>query len=95
MTVGVLVLTPRRFLPGRHLTYLICFYEQGRTITVKALFARCETNPVQMLERNAFYFEFPDPQNQYFLELEIERLQIEKASNHCVNYQFLSNLEGV
>lgn len=92
---GIAVMYPKRFLLGRPLTTYIYFSEQSRTITVKALFARSETNSVEMLERNAFYFEFPDAQTQYFLELEIERLQIEKASNHCVNYQFLSNSEGL
>jgi len=91
---GVAAMYPKRFLPGRPLTSYIYFYEHGRSIKVEALLARCETNPVEMLELNAFYFEFPDPQDQHFLELEIERLQIEKAGDHCINYQFLSSFQG-
>ena len=91
---GISAMYPKRFLPGRPLTSYIYFYEQGRSMTVDSLLARCETNPVEMLELNAFYFEFPDPQDQHFLELEIERIQIEKVSNHCINYQFLSSFEG-
>ncbi|WP_029407458.1 hypothetical protein [Thiomicrorhabdus sp. Milos-T2] len=91
---GFSTMFPKRFLPGRPLTSYIYFAEQARTIKVKTQFARAESNSTEMLELNAFYFEFPDQQDQKFLELEIERLQIDKTANHCINHQFLLSLEG-
>lgn len=91
---GFSAMYPKRFLPGKPLTSYIYFTEQTRTIKVKTQFARAESNSSEMLELNAFYFEFPDQQDQNFLELEIERLQIGKAASHCMNHQFLLSLEG-
>ncbi len=73
----------KRFSLGKPLTSYVYLQDHGRIMKVKTTIARCETNMKQMAELNAFNFEFPDPQDQRFLELEIERIQIERAMEHC------------
>lgn len=85
---GFSALYQKRFLPGRPLKSYICLSESGRIMTVKSTLARCATNVQKKGEHNAFYFEFPDPQDQKYLELEIERRQLEKVTGLCTLYQF-------
>lgn len=91
---GFSTLFPKRYLPGKPLTTHIYFQNHKRVMKVKTTFARCQTKPDKMSELNAFYFEFPDPQDQQFLELEIERLQIEKTAEFCMTSQWLMNFGG-
>lgn len=80
----------KRFLPGKPLISYIFLSDEGRVMTVKTTFARFETSRVMMAEKNAFYFEFPDPQDQRFLELEIERFELEKALEHYLDFEVVS-----
>lgn len=85
---GFSTLYPKRFLPGRPLKSYICLNDFGRIMTVKSTLARCVTNIQKKAEHNAFYFEFPDSQDQKCLELEIEQRQLEKITRICTNYRF-------
>ena len=43
-----------------------------------------------LVELNAFNFEFPDVQDQWFLELEIDRFQVDKAMEQFLYTQTFS-----
>lgn len=84
---GFSALYKKRYLPGKPLRLCFNFTGTQRVITVKALLARSVTNVQKKAEHNAFYFEFPDPQDQQYLELEIERRQLEKVAESCLRFQ--------
>lgn len=82
----------KRFLPGKPLLTYIFLRDHGRVMKVKTTFARSESSRIMMAEKNAFYFEFPDPQDQRFLEQEIERFELEKALQHYLDFQAMSKV---
>lgn len=77
----------KRFLPGRPLKSYIYLDSSNRVMKVDTSFARNQTNMAELNELNAFYFEFPDHQDQKFLELQIERMQLEKVTQYCLNHR--------
>lgn len=87
---GIAALYPKRFLPGRPLKSRVYFDNHDRVMEVKTTFSRCETRASKGAELNAFYFEFPQSQDQVFLELEIEKYQVEKMTAHCIKHQDLA-----
>lgn len=81
----------KRFLPGKPLTSYVYLKNHGRVMRVKTTVARLETNMKQLVELNAFNFEFPDPQDQRFLETEIDRIQVDRAMEQYFASQSISN----
>lgn len=80
----------KRFLPGKPLTAYVYLQEHGRVMKVKTSVAYCRTDMQNLVELNAFNFEFPDVQDQRFLELEIDRFQIDKAMEQFLYTQHVS-----
>lgn len=89
---GFSALYHKRFLPGRPLKTYLYLDSSNRVMTVDTSFARNQANIPDLIELNAFYFDFPDPQDQQFLELQIERLQLEKVTQHCLNHKINASL---
>ncbi len=69
----------KRYIPGLPLQAYIHMPNHSRVMQVKTILARSESNFRVGQELNAFYFEFPDPQDQKVLELEIVQAQIDRA----------------
>ena len=88
---GIGALYPKRFLHGKPLRSKMYFDGYDSVMEVKTIFARSETQRNKSAELNAFYFEFLHPQDQSFLEFEIEKYQLDKMNAHCLNHQFLAN----
>ncbi|MDX1352571.1 MAG: hypothetical protein R3254_06120 [Thiomicrorhabdus sp.] len=88
---GIAALYPKRFLSGKPLKSKMYFDGHDRVVEVKTAFARAESHSSMGAELNAFYFEFPHPQDQVFLELEIEKYQLDKVNSYCLNHQFLAS----
>lgn len=88
---GIAALYPKRFLPGKPLKSRVYFDGHDRVMEVKTTFARYETVQSKGAELNAFYFQFPHSQDQAFLEMEIEKYQLDKMNAHCLNHQFLAS----
>jgi len=84
---GFSALYKKRYLSGKPLRFCFSIAGTQRDITVKALLARCVTNTQKKAEHNAFYFEFPDAQDQKYMELEVERRQLEKVADSCLIFQ--------
>lgn len=82
----------KRFLPGRPLTTYLYLGNSNRVMTVHTSFARHQSNMQELNELNAFYFDFPEHQDQHYLELQIERIQLEKVTQHCLNHKINQSL---
>lgn len=82
----------KRFLPGKPLKTYLYLDNANRVMNVSTSFARNQSNMPDLKELNAFYFDFPDPQDQRFLEMQIERLQLEKVTQYCLNHKINTSL---
>lgn len=88
---GIAALYPKRFIPGKPLKSRVYFDGDDRVMEVKTTFARSETKQSLAAELNAFYFQFPHPQDQVFLECAIEKYLVEKITVQCINHQYLQS----
>lgn len=79
---GVSFLTPKRYHSGMRYTAYFYFVAQSRLMTVSTTFVRSETLPELEMECNGFNFEFPESQDQHFLQLAIEQ----KVIQDCLTY---------
>lgn len=82
----------KRYLPGKPLMTYLYLDNANRVMTVATSFARNQPNMPDLNELNAFYFDFPDPQDQRYLELQIERIQLEKVTQYCLNHKVNASL---
>lgn len=76
---GVSMIMPKRFKPSTHCDAYFYFAESERLLTVRSILVRTCSDWKESQECNAFNFEFPDLQDQLFIQQEIERFEIHNS----------------
>ncbi|WP_173290780.1 hypothetical protein [Thiosulfativibrio zosterae] len=78
---GLSLVLEKRFKPNTRCDAYFYFAEKGRMLSVRAVLIRANSSMSDYREHNSFNFEFPDIQDQRFIQLEIERYEIQSSLN--------------
>jgi hypothetical protein len=78
---GLSMVLEKRFKPNTRCDAYFYFADKGRMLSVRAVLIRANSSMSDYREHNSFNFEFPDVQDQRFIQLEIERYEIQSSLN--------------